>query len=176
MFALLAIILVREVESFRESGNVHGGRFVLLFMLIDCRLVKPERKPGGMELNPFSSRLTSLRESSPDKAGNGPERRFLCKLSSFRLESWFISGGNVPEIDFDARLMEETLFEASQLTPGHLQKVGPVHPAGEGTRDLANLAITAASSVETWWMRPENMMVRRKTVLAEREFCLSSGI
>lgn len=176
ILALLAIMLVREVESFRVSGNVHGGRLVLLFMLMTCRLVKPERKPGGIESNPLSSRLTSLRESSLDKTGNGPDRRFRCRLSSFRFESWFNSGGNMPERDFDERLMEETLLGVSQLTPGHLQKVGPVHPAGEGLRDLASLAMTAASSVETWWMRVEKMVVRRKRMLGERRLCLSFGI
>lgn len=54
-------------------GIVHGGRLLLLSMLKNCKLVRPERKPGGMEVKPLSSRLTCWREAMLDKAGNGPE-------------------------------------------------------------------------------------------------------
>lgn len=56
--ALLAIKLVRDVESLMVVGIVHGGRLLLL-MLKDCKLVRPDRKPGGMESKLFSSRLAS---------------------------------------------------------------------------------------------------------------------
>lgn len=57
--ALLAIKLVRDVESLMVVGIVHGGRLLLLLMLKDCKLVRPDRKPGGMESKLFSSRLAS---------------------------------------------------------------------------------------------------------------------
>lgn len=77
MLALLATKLVRDVESLRVVGIVHGGRLMLLLMLKDCKLVRPDRKPGGMEVKSLSSRLTSSREPRLDKAGNGPENLFL---------------------------------------------------------------------------------------------------
>lgn len=59
MFDLLAEKLVRDDESLMAVGIVHGGRLVLLLTLNVCKLVNPERKPGGMESKLFSSRLTS---------------------------------------------------------------------------------------------------------------------
>lgn len=175
-FALLARKLVREVESWRVSGIVHGGRLVLLLMLKDWRLVRPERKSGGMELKAFSSRLTCSREGRFERGGNGPESLFRWRLRALRAERRLRSGGIVPERDFDERLMEVTLPEESQLMPCHLQKAGPVQVGMGGVRDLARLAITDASSEEAWWRKAENIVIVRNNLLCGRDLCRSLGI
>lgn len=58
--------------------------------------------------------------------------------------------------------MEETLPEESQLMPLHVHGLLPVHPRGVGVMDLASLAMTAASSAETWRRRKEKAVVMMK--------------
>lgn len=79
--------------------------------------------------------------------------------------------------DFDERLMELTLFGVSQATPGHLQKLGPVQPAGVGEMDWASLVMTAPSSEAAWWMTVAKIVVKKRQTMQDgRNLCLPLGI
>ncbi|GER57348.1 leucine-rich repeat protein kinase family protein, partial [Striga asiatica] len=172
-FALLAMKVVREDESLSVSGIVQAGRLVLFCMLKVWRLVRPERKPVGKDSKLFSSRYASWREGRSERGGSGPDNLLRWRLRVLRAESWVRWEGIVPVRDLDARLMEVTRAEESQLMPCHLQKFGPVQPGGLGLMDLANWAMTDASSAAIRWTEVENNVKRRMRRRRERNLSLS---
>lgn len=72
------------------------------------------------------------------------------------------SEGRVPERDLEARLIEVTRLELSQLTPSHLQTEVPLDQPEGLERALASLDMKAASSAMAKERR-EEMSIERET-------------
>lgn len=115
-------------------------------MLKFCKLLRPKKKSGGMEVKLLVSRVTCSRRVRLAKVGKSPERKLRWTARLLSWESWLMSGGRVPVRDLEAMFMDVTRLDLSQFIPSHVQKSVPVQVVGAGERVLAKLCITAASS------------------------------
>lgn len=132
-------------------------------MLKDCKLVRPKKKSGGMEVKLLLSRLTSWRKVRLAKVGTSPERELRGTLRVLSWESWLMSDGRFPVRDLEGMFMEITRLELSQVIPSHLQKsLLLFQEDGAGEREAENFAMTAASSAAAKERKRKKVRQRRR--------------
>lgn len=132
-------------------------------MLKVCKLVRPEKKSGGMEVKLLLSRASCSRRVRLAKVGKSPERELRGTLRVLSWESWLISDGRFPVRDFEGMFMEVTRLELSQVIPSHLQKsVSLFQEGGGGEREVESFAMTAASSAAAKERRRKKVRQRRR--------------
>lgn len=76
---------------------------MLSLMLKVCKLGRPRKKSGGMEVKLLESRKTSWREVRLEREGMSPERELDWRARILRWVSWLRSVGRVPERDLVRR-------------------------------------------------------------------------